>query len=93
MRTLNTHKFRQSGGCFYEIRKKRNLTQKQIAALMGIHSQFISNIEMGLCALPNEFLSKGLTKQEVCLYLGGLLFDRIAEVRREIDEQKSLLGI
>lgn len=50
-------KFEQFGKVIRDIRKAHDMTQAQACELIGgIHSQFWSNAERGLCALPKERL-------------------------------------
>lgn len=65
-----------------EQRLKLKMSQPQIARVVGCHTQFISNIERGICAPPLKVL-KVLTK------LYKLSPNEL--IRRIINEQKNYL--
>lgn len=45
-------KFKETGMIFKLSRVNMGMTQKELGDLLNINSQFISNFERGLCALP-----------------------------------------
>lgn len=44
--------FKHIGEAMLKIRKEAGLTQKEMAKIAGVHSQFISNLERHICDLP-----------------------------------------
>lgn len=45
-------KYKYQAKLLRDLRKKHDLTQKTLADLIGVHVQFISNMERGLCGIP-----------------------------------------
>lgn len=39
------------------LRENKKLTQAELAKKLGYHTQFISNIERGMCLIPGEQIS------------------------------------
>lgn len=50
--------FKNQSKLVKSIRKKHNLTQSDLAKILGVHLQFISNMERGLCGFPAGRFSK-----------------------------------
>ena len=44
--------YKNLGNCLKEARVKQGLSQKDVGDHLGIHSQYISNYERGLCSPP-----------------------------------------
>lgn len=44
--------FRHQAKLIKHIRKTNNLTQEDFAKILGVHLQFVSNMERGLCGFP-----------------------------------------
>lgn len=53
--------FSKSGDVLRRLRLKQQMTQMELATALGLHSQFVSNWERGLCA-PPEHCHKHLAK-------------------------------
>lgn len=53
--------FAKSGDVLRRLRLKQDMTQMDLAVALGLHSQFVSNWERGLCA-PPEHCHKHLAK-------------------------------
>lgn len=93
--STTTKRFETFGKALSAIRAKRFLTQAKVASLAGgVHSQFISNAERGLCQLPTDAMKKlvkelRLSKADKALLELAMIADRTAEVRKEI---KTIFG-
>ena len=75
--------FIRLGKFLKEQRKRLNLSQRQVAKELGYHTQFVSNMERGLCAPPLKALT-------ILIDLYKLNPDEI--VRRIINEKKIYLN-
>jgi len=47
---------------FKEIRKKNDLSQEQLAEILGVHPQYISNIERGIKPVSYKLIDKLIQK-------------------------------
>lgn len=51
-------RYQQTAAYVKGFRKNLGLTQKELATSIGMHPQFISNIERGLAAVPPKTVKK-----------------------------------
>lgn len=81
-------KFPNTADYVYTFRKKHHLTQKQLAEVIGCHSQMISNIERGQCAIPTRALYslrfKFGSKFNVQNYSKAFMLDKMTQARRRV---------
>jgi DNA-binding XRE family transcriptional regulator len=58
-KTIPNHPmFVEMGKVLKSIRVEKGMTQAEVAEAIGVHSQFVSNWERGLCAPPKDCLPK-----------------------------------
>jgi len=65
-------RYKNTGTLNRNVRVSTGMTQKQFADMLGIHSQYVSNIERKTCAVPRKvakkLLKKSLMKRDEYLY-------------------------
>ncbi len=70
-----------------ECRKLKELTQEELAALVGVEKQHISRIERGVTAWV-----AGLSKQDPCFYIGNATASRYSFERVSINVESDDLS-
>ena len=81
-------KFQKAGKELREFRLKRGFTQREVAELIGCHTQFVSNAERSLCLLPKPNMRQllvqlGITQAERKRLLEAIVTDCRKSVRSE----------
>lgn len=89
---MNSKRYQSFGAAFKTFRNSTGHTQQSLADLMGIHAQFISNCERGMCALPKEPMRKLVKKLRVSPADRGYLLEAYVE-DREAEARKYWKGI
>lgn len=71
-----------------DVRKKKNLTQKQLSELLGMSLQQLSNIEREQCKLPVKYYDK--LAKVAGLNVRVLVNMAVEDYRTEIEKQVKL---
>lgn len=81
-------KFQEVGIVIRQLRIKAGLTQKAVGDSVGLHSQYVSNVERGQCMLPKPALEKFIktikvTKKDRDQIFSALVSDELAKMKKE----------
>jgi len=67
-----------------ETREIENITQAQLASALGVHAQFISNMERGEAQLPLKYFKK--VSKILGIKLNLMIKARLEDTEREIKQ-------
>lgn len=83
-----TRYFSHQGELVKSIRAKHNLTQAEMGERLGIHHQYISNVERGLCGLPRDVQPIFVKEFKISKikFRNALLSDSMIEVQHFCDQ-------
>lgn len=88
-------KFKTFGNVARALRLKHKLTQAQLGYLIGCHSQYISNVERGLCSFPKPEAQAFVRKLNIQPHDRDWLLNALVEDRKRetIEEWRKPLGV
>lgn len=89
-KNLNNIKFAKSAHLLKIIKYKSGLNQKEIAKLMKVHFQLVSNIGRGLCGFPAKRINKLLKYASLEYFEHAAVEDFRAAWRKDIKTPKKV---